>query len=164
MYRTLIQPALFALDPETAHNTMRSVARVANLAPVLKILKGIYQVNDPRLAALVAGIHFQNPIGLAAGFDKNAELLGLWAGLGFGHIELGTVTGQAQPGNPRPRIFRIAQDRALINRMGFPSEGADAIQRHLSRVRKALPSLPPLGINIGKSKAVDLDKAIDDYR
>jgi dihydroorotate dehydrogenase len=164
MYRTVIQPALFALDPETAHNTMRSVARVANVPAVCKVLRKVYQVSDPRLAVTVAGIDFQNPIGLAAGFDKNAELLGLWTGLGFGHIELGTVTGQAQPGNPRPRIFRLAKDRALINRMGFPSEGADAIERHLSRTRPSIPHLPPLGINIGKSKAVELEKAIDDYR
>jgi dihydroorotate dehydrogenase len=164
MYRTLIQPALFALDPETAHNTMRKVARVANVPAISKGLRRIYQVRDARLAVAVAGIHFENPIGLAAGFDKNAELLGLWAGLGFGHIELGTVTGQAQPGNSRPRIFRIAQDRALINRMGFPSEGADAIELHLSHIRKTISTLPPLGVNIGKSKVVELDKAIEDYR
>jgi dihydroorotate dehydrogenase len=143
---------------------MRSVARVANLSPVCRVLKRMYSVSDPRLAVSVAGLDFENPIGLAAGFDKNAELLGLWTGLGFGHIELGTVTGQAQPGNPRPRIFRLAKDRALINRMGFPSEGADAIERQLARTRGMLPYLPPLGVNIGKSKVVDLDKAIDDYR
>ncbi len=164
MYRTLIQPALFALDPETAHNTMRGLASVANLPAVCRMARKIYHVSDPRLAVSVAGIDFENPIGLAAGFDKNAELLGLWTALGFGHIELGTVTAQAQPGNTRPRIFRLARDRALINRMGFPSQGADAFARHLASTRAKIPHLPPLGINIGKSKVVELDMALDDYR
>jgi dihydroorotate dehydrogenase len=112
----------------------------------------------------MAGLSFENPIGLAAGLDKNVELLGLCAGMGFGHIELGTVTGQPQPGNPKPRIFRFADDKALINRMGFPSAGADAIEGRLLKIRSRLADLPPLGINIGKSKVVELDRAIDDYR
>jgi dihydroorotate dehydrogenase len=163
-YNTFIKPAFFALDPETAHNVMRSVARAANFAPLSALLARSYRVSDPRLRVSVAGLEFENPIGLAAGFDKNAELLGLWSALGFAHIEVGTVTAQYQPGNPRPRIFRLPADHALINRMGFPSHGADAVAEQLTRARASLKALPPLGINIGKSKAVELDQAIDDYR
>lgn len=112
----------------------------------------------------VAGITFSNPIGLAAGLDKSVELVGLCAGLGFGHLELGTVTALPQPGNPKPRIFRIADEEALINRMGFPSEGADVVERRLRSIRKRLKDLPPIGMNIGKSKSVELEHAIDDYR
>jgi dihydroorotate dehydrogenase len=112
----------------------------------------------------VAGLSFPNPVGLAAGLDKNVELVGLCAGLGFGHLELGTITGQPQPGNQKPRIFRIPEEKALINRMGFPSEGADHAQERLKAVRRRFKELPPIGINIGKSKVVELDQAIDDYR
>lgn len=139
------------------------LARGANLPLVSSALKTFYEVRDPRLQVSVAGITFPNPIGLAAGFDKNAALLGLWSGIGFGHIEVGTVTGRAQPGNPRPRIVRFPDDHALINRMGFPSRGADYIQHHLKRVRSSALMLSPVGINIGKSKAVDLDRATEDY-
>jgi dihydroorotate dehydrogenase len=164
LYNTLIKPALFALDPETAHNTMRSVARAANAPIVSRALDKVYRVNDERLHVSVAGMEFSNPIGLAAGFDKNAELLGLWSGLGFGHIEVGTVTGRQQAGNPRPRIFRLPADHALINRMGFPSEGADLTAERLRQMRAVLKNLPPIGVNIGKTKDVDIDHAIDDYR
>lgn len=163
MYRTLIQPALFALDPETAHNTLRAFAQVANVPSLSSAIGRLYSIDDPRLKVSVAGLEFKNPVGLAAGFDKNAELLGLWSALGFGHIELGTVTAREQPGNPRPRIFRLTADRALINRMGFPSEGADAIERRLWKIRNGALKLPPIGVNIGKSKEVELDKAIEDY-
>jgi dihydroorotate dehydrogenase len=163
MYRTLIQPALFALDPETAHNTLRTIAQIVNLPSLSRALGRVYTVDEPRLAVSVGGLKFKNPVGLAAGFDKNAELLGLWAALGFGHIELGTVTARRQPGNPRPRIFRLTADRALINRMGFPSEGADVMEQRLSKLRSGKLTLPPIGINIGKSKEVELDQAIQDY-
>lgn len=164
MYKSLIRPIFFSMDPEHAHDLMRFGAKFANNRAVISLLRSLFRVNDPRLAVSVAGLSFENPIGLAAGLDKNVELLGLCAGMGFGHIELGTVTGQPQPGNPKPRIFRFADDKALINRMGFPSLGADVIEARLSRERDRLPNLPPLGINIGKSKVVELDKAIDDYR
>ena len=152
------------MDPETAHDVMRSVGRIANIPFVSGCLKSLFDVVDPRLHVTVAGISFPNPVGLAAGLDKSVELVGLCAGLGFGHLELGTITGQPQPGNPRPRIFRIAEERALINRMGFPSEGADTAERRLRAVRARFKTLPPIGTNIGKSKAVELDQAIEDYR
>lgn len=164
MYKTLVRPAFFSMDPENAHDLMRALARAANNRPVCALLRAAYQVWDPRLAVHVAGISFANPIGLAAGLDKNAELVGLCTGLGFGHLELGTVTAKAQPGNPKPRIFRLANDLALINRMGFPSGGADELEARLKSIRARFPVLPPIGINIGKSKATELDQAIDDYR
>ncbi len=164
MYKQLVKPALFAMDPEQAHDLMRLGGRLANSRLVSRALRAVYDVWDPRLAVHVAGISFPNPIGLAAGLDKQAELVGLMTGLGFGHLELGTITAKAQPGNPRPRIFRLAQDRALINRMGFPSAGADVLKAKLERIRRRFPALPPIGINIGKSKETELDRAIEDYR
>lgn len=164
MYRLLVRPIFFSMQPECAHDLMRAAGKIANKASVSRFLQSRCEVSDPRLAATVAGIVFQNPIGLAAGLDKNAELLGLWNGLGFGHVELGTVTALAQPGNPKPRIFRLTADEALINRMGFPSEGADLVQKRLELMKRHLPGLPPLGINIGKSKVTDIEDAIADYR
>ncbi|MEY4667790.1 MAG: dihydroorotate dehydrogenase 2 [Pseudomonadota bacterium] len=163
MYKTLLKPLFFSMDPEHAHDLMRTGAQLANVSLISGLLKGFFNVVDPRLSVTVAGLSFPNPIGLAAGLDKNVELVGLCAGLGFGHLELGTVTGRPQPGNPKPRIFRIADEQALINRMGFPSEGADVAEGRLRAVRARFPSLPPIGINIGKSKVVELDQAIEDY-
>jgi len=164
MYKTILRPAFFALDPEHAHDVMRLGARLANNRLVSNALRSVFQVWDARLAVHVAGLSFANPIGLAAGLDKNAELVGLCAGLGFGHLELGTVTAKPQAGNPKPRIFRLAADQALINRMGFPSGGADEVERRLIAIRRSFPALPPIGINIGKSKVTEIEHAIDDYR
>jgi dihydroorotate dehydrogenase len=164
MYKTLLKPLFFSMNPESAHDLMRYGAGLANNGPVCALLKRRFEVVDPRLQVEVAGINFPNPIGLAAGLDKNVELVGLCAGLGFGHLELGTITAQPQQGNPKPRIFRIADEKALINRMGFPSEGAEHAERRLREVRRRFAELPPIGINIGKSKVVELDDAIDDYR
>jgi dihydroorotate dehydrogenase len=164
MYKALVRPAFFSMDPENAHDVMRFGAKFANNRLVSGALRSLFQVWDPRLAVHVAGISFPNPIGLAAGLDKNAELVGLCAGLGFGHLELGTVTAKAQPGNPKPRIFRLAKDEALINRMGFPSGGADEMEHRLKAIRHRFPALPPIGINIGKSKVTEIDDAIDDYQ
>jgi dihydroorotate dehydrogenase len=163
MYDYVIKPLLFSLDPESAHDLMRSVCRVTNWPLVSQLMRSRFVVNDARLKVSVAGLSFDNPVGLAAGFDKNVELLGLWNALGFGHIELGTVTSLAQPGNPRPRIFRLVADKALINRMGFPSGGADEIEKRLKAVRGRFASLPIIGMNIGKSKVTELEKAVDDY-
>ena len=164
MYKTLLKPIFFSMNPEVAHDWMRFGGGFANNTFVSGLLGTFFGVEDPRLKVDVAGISFPNPIGLAAGLDKNVELVGLCAGLGFGHLELGTITAQPQPGNPKPRIFRIGEERALINRMGFPSEGADVARERLIAIRKRFKKLPPLGINIGKSKVVELEHAIDDYR
>jgi dihydroorotate dehydrogenase len=116
-------------------------------------------VDDPALATRVWGIDFPNPVGLAAGFDKAGTLFNPLAALGFGFIEIGTVTALAQPGNPRPRLFRLPTDGALLNRMGFNNPGAEAVARHLA----STPAEPVLGINIGKSKVTPLDHATEDY-
>ena len=110
------------------------------------------------------GLTFPNPIGLAAGLDKNGVALSAWAALGFGFIEIGTVTAKAQPGNPKPRIFRLPEQQALINRLGFNNDGADAIAHRLSALRESgrWPAVP-VGINIGKSKVTPLEAATDDY-
>jgi dihydroorotate dehydrogenase len=164
VYKKLVRPLLFSMAPETAHDLMRSAAIVANIPFVSAWLRSVFAVNDPRLRVDLAGLSFPNPVGLAAGLDKNAELLGLWNGLGFGHIELGTVTAHAQPGNPKPRIFRLAADSALINRMGFPSEGADHVEQRLKSLRASFAGIAPIGINIGKSKVTEIDDAIQDYQ
>jgi dihydroorotate dehydrogenase len=143
-------------DAEAAHEfTLRALARTgAGLAP----LRRWFGVDAPRT---VFGVRFPNPVGLAAGMDKNGVALPGWAALGFGHVEVGTVTRHAQPGNPRPRLYRLPASRALINRMGFNNEGADALARRLG----TLGPLPvPLGISIGKSRVTPVEDAVTDYR
>ncbi len=164
MYKQLVRPLFFSMPPETAHDLMRAAGTVANIPLISSALRSLFAVQDSRLRVELAGLSFPNPVGLAAGLDKNAELLGLWNGLGFGHSELGTVTAKAQPGNPKPRIFRLSADRALINRMGFPSEGADHVEQRLRSLRRVFAGIAPIGINIGKSKVTEIDDAIDDYQ
>jgi dihydroorotate dehydrogenase len=155
------RPVLFRLDPEDAHALMLALLRAASRAPAaLLLLRALVGADDPGLAVEAFGLRFPNPIGLAAGLDKNALALPAWAGLGFGHVEVGTVTPEPQPGNPRPRIFRLPGQRALINRMGFPNEGAEAVSRRLG----ARPRLPiVVGGNVGKGIATPLERAVDDY-
>jgi dihydroorotate dehydrogenase len=109
------------------------------------------------------GVGFNGPLGMAAGFDKNGELIRELYALGFGHVEVGTVTALAQPGNPRPRMFRLVRDRALINRMGFNNRGAKALAQRLRKLRESSVDLPVIGINLGKSKITELDRAAEDY-
>jgi dihydroorotate dehydrogenase len=119
---------------------------------------------DPRLEREVFGLKFPNPVGLAAGFDKNAIVLPAWEGLGFGFAEIGTVTAKAQPGNPRPRLFRVPEISGVINRMGFNNDGADVVAARLAKL-KATARWPrfPVGINLGKSKVTPIEKAAADY-
>ena len=119
---------------------------------------------DPRLERTVFGVKFPHPVGLAAGFDKNAVALPAWQALGFGFVEVGTVTARAQPGNPKPRIFRFPENEALVNRLGFNNDGADAVAARLQRLRQAgrWPRIP-VGINLGKSKLTPLEEATSDY-
>lgn len=163
MYKNLLRPLLFTLSPESAHDFASVSMRWSNIPLASEVLSNYFQVSDPRLNVNVAGLPCVNPIGLAAGLDKNASLLGLWSALGFGHVEVGTVTALSQPGNPRPRIFRLPENDALINRMGFPSKGAEYVANRLRRYRLSGIPLPVLGINIGKSKITSLDRAVDDY-
>jgi dihydroorotate dehydrogenase len=115
---------------------------------------------DTRLEQTLFGVRFPNPLGLAAGFDKSAVALDRWTGLGFGFAEIGTVTYHPQPGNPKPRLFRLPQHHALINRMGFNNDGAEAVAKRFVSARPAIP----IGINLGKSKVTEIDKAAEDYR
>jgi len=156
----LTKPVLFTLPPETAHQAVHRLLRVAQDTPISDILRRRYTVTNPRLETTVFGCTFPNPVGVAAGFDKNAEIPRVLEALGFGHVEIGGVTAERQPGNPQPRMFRLPEDEALINRMGFNNEGADRIGRRLDR--EPHPDVP-LGINIGKSKSTPLEEAADDY-
>jgi dihydroorotate dehydrogenase len=164
IYRTFVRPLLFSShrgDAESIHEqTLRLLAAAGRQRLLLQSIRRVCAVEHPSLTRELFGLRFRNPIGLAAGMDKNAVALPAWAALGFGHVEVGTVTLQAQPGNPRPRLFRIASHDALINRMGFNNEGAAALAQRLA----ATAPLPlQIGVSIGKSRAATLEQAVDDY-
>lgn len=159
LYRTVLQSFLFRLDPETVHNV--AIGAADRFSNTLRYFSGdgrrVY--HDDRLKTEICGINLVNPIGLAAGFDKGGRAVDVLDVFGFGYTEVGTVTGQMQVGNPRPRIFRYPRDYALINRMGFNSEGSERVAQ---RLREKSPRIP-VGINIGKTKTVSLDNVADDY-
>ncbi|MFB6126707.1 MAG: quinone-dependent dihydroorotate dehydrogenase [Halolamina sp.] len=156
-----VRPALFALPAETAHRTVHAGLRVAQGTPVERALRERYVVDDERLRTTAFGCEFPTPVGVAAGFDKNAEVPRMLAALGFGHVEVGGVTAEAQSGNRRPRMFRLRADRGIVNRMGFNNDGADAVGARMERVD--LPAVP-VGVNLGKSKSTPLSEAPADYR
>jgi dihydroorotate dehydrogenase len=162
LYSRLVRPLLFRVgsgDAESAHEfTLTALATASAVPPVLAPLRKWFAVAAPRT---VFGIRFPNPVGLAAGMDKNGIALPGWAALGFGHIEVGTVTWHPQPGNPRPRLYRLPASSALINRMGFNNAGAVALADRLRRLGR-LPV--PLGVSIGKSKITPMGEAVGDYR
>ena len=156
----LLRPLLFQLDAESAHALARRVG-----ATWSRVLERVPPSRPPVARPVrVMGLEFPNPVGLAAGLDKNAEAVLLWQSLGFGFVEVGTVTAMPQPGNPRPRLFRLPADGALINRMGFNNQGADAVAAHLRRLRDSGRLRVPLGVNIGKSKVTPVAEAAADYR
>ena len=156
MYRFLFNVFLKRLDPEFAHHlgawTLKTMFALRLIRP------------SSGQEVVVAGISFPNRIGMAAGFDKDAKLVRQLHALGFGHVEIGTVTAQAQPGNPRPRLFRIPEQRALINRMGFNNEGTDAVAARLAALSDSGAKLLVIGVNIGKTQVVELKDAAGDYR
>lgn len=159
MYR-LVRPLLFRLSPETAHNVTFRGLRA--LGPVARWVAGTaFGSPDPRLRVDVGGLSFAGPIGLAAGLDKNGVLARFWPNLGFGAIELGTVTALAQAGNPKPRLFRFPAAKAVVNRMGFNNAGSAALAQRLSGLRSQ--SHASLGVNLGKSKVTALEEAAQDY-
>lgn len=161
MYKTLIKPFLFLFNPERAHHLTFSLLKFF-LAPgfMKKLVASIYCVKSPKLERTVAGIKFPNPVGLGAGLDKDAKVTDEMAALGFGFIEIGTVTPVGQPGNEKPRAFRLPKDAALINRMGFNNEGAKAAAERLkNRKNKKLI----IGGNIGKNKVTPNEHAVNDY-
>ena len=160
-YRVLFDLVFAKMDPEDAHHhalrVIRAVPRVG-LAGVV----GRLTAPDPSLAVETLGLRFASPFGVAAGFDKDAKGVAGLGALGFGHVEVGTITARPQPGNERPRLFRLVPDLAVVNRMGFNNAGAHAAALELSRARSA-PTRPVIGVNIGKSRVVAVDDAIDDY-
>lgn len=159
MYK-YFRPLLFRLDPESAHGLTLNLLRLAgSFPPAGWLLRGISAAPDRPVRAF--GLTFKNPIGLAAGYDKDGMATAGLARLGFGHIEVGTVTPRPQPGNPRPRIFRLVEDQAVINRMGFPGRGAEFVARKLAGRQR--PSSIILGVNLGKNKDTPLEEAARDY-
>jgi dihydroorotate dehydrogenase len=161
-YERFLRPLLFSINAESAHHLTIACLRAASYVdPLLRALTSFRPDPNPKT---VFGIAFRNPIGLAAGLDKNGVALPAWAALGFGFIEIGTVTAKAQPGNPKPRIFRLPEQNALINRLGFNNDGADAISHRLNKLKRSgrWPEVP-VGINIGKSLATPLTDATADY-
>jgi dihydroorotate dehydrogenase len=162
LYERFVRPFLFLLDPETAHHfALSALSSASNVNLALRALRCFCPPPQPKT---LFGLTFPNPIGLAAGFDKDAVALPAWAALGFGFIEIGTVTAKPQIGNPRPRIFRYANEQALINRLGFNNDGADIVANRLRKLRESgrWPAVP-VGVNIGKSKITPIDQAAEDY-
>lgn len=159
MYKLLIRPLFFCFDPEKIHYFTFSAIRFLNKIPGFSgIFKALYEVNDPRLEREVFGIKFKNPVGLAAGFDKDAKLYQELSNFGFGFIEIGTLTPVGQDGNPKKRLFRLKEDHAIINRMGFNNGG---VQEAIVRLKKNKGVL--IGGNIGKNKVTPNEEAVNDY-
>ena len=162
LYKSLIRPLLFLGDPEKTHE--QTLALLSKIEPFEGVLERLFSVQDDRLQVRVGSLTFPNPVGLAGGFDKNAVAVKAIAGFGFGFIEIGAVTALAQPGNPKPRLYRLPEDEALINRLGFNNEGATAIAERLRTLRgNGTPLKIPLGINIGRSKIVETKDAVADF-
>lgn len=160
MYKTFVRPLLFLISPEGVHSIVVNILRVLNFLGITKLLRIIFfNYKHPSLKRNVFGIEFDNPVGLAAGFDKDANLIDIFSDFGFGFIEIGTITPKAQPGNPKPRLFRLIQDQALINRMGFNNNGTEIAIHKLKRRKSNVI----VGGNIGKNKITPNDKAPEDY-
>ena len=165
LYEKLVRRALFALDSEHAHELgVDALALLALLPPLCRLMEKANGLPAATMRSVEAfGLKFPNAVGLAAGFDKNARAWPAAAALGFGHVEIGTVTALRQPGNDRPRVFRYPAAEAVINRMGFNNQGAEAIAARLARRAGPGHRRIPLGINLGKSKVAPLDQAVADY-
>ena len=160
MYKFLIRPILFLFDPEKIHHFIFSMIKLGIKVPGIQaLIRWIYQINDPRLERELFGLKFKNPVGLAAGFDKNAVLYNELANFGFGFIEIGTVTPKGQAGNPKKRLFRLKSDKGLINRMGFNNEGLEAAITQLKKNKGKLI----IGGNIGKNTNTKPEDYTEDY-
>ncbi|HEY0246418.1 MAG TPA: quinone-dependent dihydroorotate dehydrogenase, partial [Mucilaginibacter sp.] len=164
---SLIKPLLFQFDPEKVHYFVTRNLKRFNLFPGGAALsRALWNLEDSRLEKEVFGLKFKNPVGLAAGFDKNGEVIAEMANLGFGFIEVGTVTPLPQPGNPKPRMFRLPTDGALINRMGFNNLGVDVLAENIAAYRKNASAFQKeviIGGNIGKNKNTPNEEAVNDY-
>ena len=160
MYKSFIRKIFFLFDAEKVHHFTFSFLKVIFKLPLVStIVKNIYKVEDPKLVRNLFGLTFKNPVGLAAGFDKNAQLFDEFANFGFGFVEIGTVTPKPQDGNPKKRIFRLIEDEALINRMGFNNDGVEAVVKRLRKRRTDII----IGGNIGKNKITPNENAVQDY-
>ncbi len=161
----LLKPVLFQLDPEQVHELVMKALRASSMSKtMLELIGQICKPKDERLKVKLWNLEFPNAIGLAAGFDKNALALPVWEALGFGFAEIGSVTALGQSGNPKPRLFRLPEDKAIINRMGFNNDGASVVAARLELWRHSHGTLKiPLGINLGKSKVTPLEDAPQDY-
>lgn len=161
-YRFVFKNVFAKMDPESAHHLVMFAIRVAGAVGVTRLAR---LKPTGRGAVQAFGLHFDAPFGLAAGFDKNAVAIKALGDLGFSHVEIGTVTAIAQSGNDKPRLFRLIEDRALINRMGFNNQGAEVVAKRLASLRAKHGSrLPIIGVNIGKSRVVEVENAVEDYR
>ena len=159
-YKSIVRKVLFQFDPESVHHfTFRMIKLMMKFPFAGSIVRSRFAVEHPSLEREVFGLRFKNPVGLAAGFDKNALLFDEFAQYGFGHVEIGTVTPRPQPGNPKKRLFRLKEDEAIINRMGFNNDGADQVVERLKRKRSDVI----IGGNIGKNKDTPNENATDDY-
>lgn len=160
MYKALIRPFFFIFNPEQVHHFTFLLIRSLHKIPFISsIIKSIYQINNPKLERHLFGLTFKNPVGLAAGFDKDAKLFNELSNFGFGFIEIGTLTPKPQKGNPKKRLFRLKKDSAIINRMGFNNEGVKAAVKRLKKNKNVL-----IGGNIGKNKTTPNENAVDDYK
>ena len=159
MYNKLIKPFLFLFDPEAVHDFAFYFIKIFNKIPFIRlILRSIFLINNPKLKRKILGIDFPNPVGLAAGFDKDAKLFNELSNFGFGFIEVGTVTPLKQSGNPKKRLFRLASDNALINRMGFNNGGVESLIHRLKGRKDVI-----VGVNIGKNKNTEIENSVNDY-
>lgn len=164
IYESLVRRAFFALDSETAHERgVQAMALLGALAPLRAALEAWTRLPAGTRPVEAFGLKFPNAVGLAAGFDKNAVAWPAAAAMGFGHVEIGTVTALAQPGNAKPRMFRYPAQEAVINRMGFNNEGADAVAARLAQQTPRGRRKIPLGVNLGKSKVTEIERATEDY-
>ena len=160
LYQKLLRPLLFHLEAEQAHHfTLATFKNLSRIPGAQAIIQSLLSKNNPALKTEAFGLKFPNPVGLAAGFDKNAAFIDELAILGFGYIEIGTVTPKPQPGNDKPRLFRLPKDQAIINRMGFNNDGVDVVVERLKKTKSKII----VGGNIGKNKITPNENAIDDY-
>jgi dihydroorotate dehydrogenase len=163
VYEKMIRPALFRMDPEQAHDRGRTALMALSSLPTLcKLVRAFNMVSEDKPVKLF-GLEFPNRVGLAAGMDKDGEFPRAIEALGFGHVEVGTVTPEGQPGNPRPRLFRYPEHDAVINRMGFNNRGSEVMTKALAKHYPKGKRSVPVGVNIGKAKTTPLDKAVEDY-
>ena len=160
MYRFIFRPLLFLIDPEKAHHfSLYIISLIYKIPKAGFLFRYFFQLKDPRLERIVFGVKFNNPVGLAAGFDKDAKFIKEFSNFGFGFVEIGTLTPKAQAGNPKKRVFRLTKDRAIINRLGFNNDGVDQAVKRIKRQKGLI-----IGGNIGKNKDTLNDKSIDDYK